>query len=636
MQTDSESNRNTQAAALRSQIESLAAQSRSREADTLKAVIAYTSAGLHKACDGFSGIRDWIMECFDFNAACAGQMASIARLAPRFAHLTEAALSGGARIDAIAYAVRRLEREGLSVYSRVPYPEGPVESPFDPDILCATPEELIREFCIHSARSELTEHFDRICAELFDQQALLDEMSRQSLAWLEVNERPDGMWDLDGRLTADTGKLLSNALRTAVAPPRQEDADADGVLPPAGNRNAEALHQMVAAYGTDPDAPKRHGHTATLNLTCDLATLRGEETGRTPMLDGRPISLAKARHLACEAGIIPSIFDYTTGEALELGRAKRLPNTALRHKLELEQPTGCAWSGCRAPVSWTEAHHVEHWANGGPTVAENLILLCRFHHGRIHTDAWSIEKTGPGRATIVHTGNGLSDAEWEAEKDLPNGLDTSEWSPKFRRELTDLASWYAQQTMKSSIERARKRFRKTEEASSEPALVGASSRAASDPGGASREDPGGPPFLGGPRRATAEGAQVDHLAKPDPARERAPWHVRTRFTPHSGASPSERSDQQGSPSSPPALTPGQAGQAAAVPGLSSFFLSVAAVLGTRPPQSEAREPTPSHSHLSVAAILNAGPYGPESRSPDPDLGPPRSRRRFDRRGLQRG
>ncbi|GAB3992780.1 hypothetical protein GCM10029992_02770 [Glycomyces albus] len=103
-------------------------------------------------------------------------------------------------------------------------------------------------------------------------------------------------------------------------PPRQEDCDTDpqaetstgseadtetgpeGTLPPQANRNAEALHQMLSVYGADPAAPKRHGHTATLHLSVDLATLQGEDTGRLPLLEGRPISVAKARLLACEAG----------------------------------------------------------------------------------------------------------------------------------------------------------------------------------------------------------------------------------------------------------------------------------------------------------------------------------------------
>jgi hypothetical protein len=540
-----ETDREIQAASLRSQIESLAAQSRAHDALALQAVLGYTAKGLHKDCDGFSGIRDWIMECFDFNAATAGQMASIARLAPKFKHLATAALSGAARLDAIAYAMRRLEREGLAVYARVPYP-APIESPYDPSLFCATPEELIREYCIHSTRSELAEHLDRICAELFDQQSLLDEMSQQSLAWLEINQRADGMWDIEGLLTDDTGKLLSNALRTAVPPPRQDEADTDGVLPRVSGRNAEALHQMVAAYGTDPAAPKRHGHTATLNLTCDLDTLRGEETGRLPMLDGKPVSVSKARLLACEAGIIPSVFDYTTGEAVELGRAKRLPNVALRHKLELEQPNGCAWSGCRAPVSWTEVHHLEHWADGGSTVAENLILLCRFHHSRIHLGRWEIKKTGPGKAEITHKRTGVSDAEWEADlKDLPNGHNSEEWSPAFKAQLTDYANWFAQKSMAAAVARTRAKYREADAAEvkacrvKEPALVAKPATPV-----VLREDPGGPPFLTCPQRATAEGSAGQHQRSPIPQGDRAPQHVRTPKSPRKAPTPLMKAEER--------------------------------------------------------------------------------------------
>ncbi|GAB3993289.1 hypothetical protein GCM10029992_04560 [Glycomyces albus] len=101
--------------------------------------------------------------------------------------------------------------------------------------------------------------------------------------------------------------------------------------------------------------------------------------------------------------MIPSIFDYESGEAVELGRSMRLPNTALRRKLELEQPGGCAWSGCSRPVHWTEAHHLRHWADGGDTVAENLILLCRFHHGRIHTPAGPSPRPDPGKRSSSTT-----------------------------------------------------------------------------------------------------------------------------------------------------------------------------------------------------------------------------------------
>ncbi|MFG3341837.1 DUF222 domain-containing protein [Glycomyces sp. NPDC048151] len=619
--------RNSQAQALRPRIDNLTSQLCAVEANLLQAVIAYTSQGLHKECDGFSGIRDWIKESFNLNEACAGQIASIARLAPKFKHLTEAALAGAARIDAIAYAMRRIEREGLAVHARAPYPS-PVESPYSPT-LCNTSEELIREYCIHSTRSELAEHLDRICAELFDQQSLLDELSQQSLAWLEVNQRPDGMWDIEGLLTDDTGQLISNALKTAVPPPRQDEADADGLLPRVSGRNAEALHQMAAAYGTSPDAPRRHGHTATLNLTCDIETLRGDKTGRLAKLDGKTISVAKARLLACEAGVIPSVFDYSTGEAIELGRAKRLPNVALRHKLELEQPEGCAWQGCRAPISWTEAHHVVHWADGGATSAENLILLCRFHHSRIHLDTWSITKTGPGKASIRHIRTGATDAEWDADADLPSGQVSEEFSRGLKRQLDDYANWFAQKNMEASITRARTSLREEQAAEvkacrvvepstvAKPALVPV----------VLREDPGDPPFLSCPQRATAEGAR-SRPAQPDSQGGPGP-----SACPGSGTASKRGPARPGSHSPRPArhlpiaarLKGDRIGPRAGIRAPLLPCLVVAARLKQGPTGPGSRSPGPAPAYLFVAARLNRGPVGPRGRSPG--LTPPLPLRR---------
>jgi len=45
----------------------------------------------------------------------------------------------------------------------------------------------------------------------------------------------------------------------------------------------------------------------------DTKALQSEATGRAPLLEGQPVSVAKAHHLACEAEIIPAVFDYETG-----------------------------------------------------------------------------------------------------------------------------------------------------------------------------------------------------------------------------------------------------------------------------------------------------------------------------------
>jgi 5-methylcytosine-specific restriction endonuclease McrA len=53
--------------------------------------------------------------------------------------------------------------------------------------------------------------------------------------------------------------------------------------------------------------------------------------------------------------------------------------------------------GCERPKAWCDAHHVVHWANGGPTSLSNLVLLCRRHHRMVHE---------PGRFTLELEGTG--------------------------------------------------------------------------------------------------------------------------------------------------------------------------------------------------------------------------------------
>jgi hypothetical protein len=35
-----------------------------------------------------------------------------------------------------------------------------------------------------------------------------------------------------------------------------------------------------------------------------------------------------------------------------------------------------------------KAHHLVHWADGGPTDLDNLVLLCHAHHTLLHEGGW--------------------------------------------------------------------------------------------------------------------------------------------------------------------------------------------------------------------------------------------------------
>jgi hypothetical protein len=41
-------------------------------------------------------------------------------------------------------------------------------------------------------------------------------------------------------------------------------------------------------------------------------------------------------------------------------------------------------------LDWTDAHHLIAWYLGGTTDIDKLILLCRWHHTKVHEGQWTI------------------------------------------------------------------------------------------------------------------------------------------------------------------------------------------------------------------------------------------------------
>jgi len=56
---------------------------------------------------------------------------------------------------------------------------------------------------------------------------------------------------------------------------------------------------------------------------------------------------------------------------------------------------GCRFPGCGSR-RWVDAHHIHHWASGGRTSLDNLVLLCRHHHRLVHEGGYSVRRTAAG------------------------------------------------------------------------------------------------------------------------------------------------------------------------------------------------------------------------------------------------
>lgn len=81
------------------------------------------------------------------------------------------------------------------------------------------------------------------------------------------------------------------------------------------------------------------------------------------------------------------------GKILDVGRRTRTIPTAIRRALTVRDE-GCQFPGCG--LGHCEAHHLKHWANGGETSLDNLVLLCRRHHRAVHEEGYRIVRTSSG------------------------------------------------------------------------------------------------------------------------------------------------------------------------------------------------------------------------------------------------
>jgi hypothetical protein len=110
--------------------------------------------------------------------------------------------------------------------------------------------------------------------------------------------------------------------------------------------------------------------------------------------DGTPLSGETLLRLACDCGI-SAVKTDTDGNVLDVGRKRRTPSPALMRAL-LTRDRTCAFPGCECEA-YLEAHHIEHWAQGGETSLSNTTLLCWACHTRVHEGGFFVEQDDDGQ-----------------------------------------------------------------------------------------------------------------------------------------------------------------------------------------------------------------------------------------------
>ncbi|HEY5783972.1 MAG TPA: DUF222 domain-containing protein, partial [Microlunatus sp.] len=168
-------------------------------------------------------------------------------------------------------------------------------------------------------------------------------------------------------------QLTSTEEHVPAGTPDTEQPDTeqpDTEQPDTGQPDTETTGNVPAGTSHTPgQAP---------NPTCHLQGVGGIEPDT-------------ARKLACDSDLLGAILDRHRG-VLALGHTRRLVTRALRRALMIRDQGRSQFTGCHQ-THHLKAHHLIHWADGGPTDLDNLILLCQFHHTAVHEGNMTIRRT---------------------------------------------------------------------------------------------------------------------------------------------------------------------------------------------------------------------------------------------------
>jgi hypothetical protein len=197
-------------------------------------------------------------------------------------------------------------------------------------------------------------------------------------------------------LPLEVGELVMQALERAL----EQEESADGVAETSPSsfqaQQADALVSITRTYldgGTTrsvsdlPSAADRY----QVVVHVDEAALHGG-VGRADA------PLETVKRLACDASLVV-VTEDESGAPLNVGRKQRTVSTPIRRAL-WARDRHCTFPGCHR-TRFVDAHHVQHWVEGGQTSVDNLVLLCSQHHRMLHEGGYRIRRDYQGEHYFV-------------------------------------------------------------------------------------------------------------------------------------------------------------------------------------------------------------------------------------------
>jgi hypothetical protein len=225
--------------------------------------------------------------------------------------------------------------------------------------------------------------------------------TQRELTWFEDD---DGSWVFKGRFTPEQGALIKKALDAAmeqlfveqknvpddVSAETSRSQPLDQAVPqPVSSRRADALQRLAESFLSGTEHQCSGGDRYLINIHTEMETLKADGAGAESELeDAGCVSAETSRRMACDCSVV-HWHENQKGEPLNIGRKTRIIPPAIRRALQ-RRDGGCRFPGCTCS-RFVDAHHIMHWADGGETSMENLVLLCRRHHRLVHEEGFGVQ-----------------------------------------------------------------------------------------------------------------------------------------------------------------------------------------------------------------------------------------------------
>ena len=325
----------------------------------------------------------------------ASRVRAAATLGPRSTML-------GEKLDPVLPRLAALQRDGEVTAEKVAIVERAMDRLSRPGLdaeVVETAEQLLSDHAPALGPTDLKRFALRVVdAADPDGPEPVDDQLQQDRRHLELKQRRDGMWQLQGKLSTTVGTQL-NAILDPLAKPRTTELDIDGMTQkiaderPYGQRMHDAFDEMCGKVLKSADQPSVGGIPASVIVTVGIDDLLAK-AGLAETSDGSQLSADQLLRIADEAEIWPTIIN-ADGIPLALGRTQRLASRGQTMAL-IARDAGCSFPGCTHPPSWCDRHHILDWILGGLTDLENLTLLCRYHHTHFAQKGWTCQMNTDG------------------------------------------------------------------------------------------------------------------------------------------------------------------------------------------------------------------------------------------------